>query len=69
MKKKSVQINGKTVLAEDVQEIKNYILIGDEFFCEIRYRVHEPHYHEVCTLVSKEKGLEIEMKVRKAMLK
>ena len=65
MKKKSVQINGKTVLAEDVQEIRNNILISDEYFCEIRYRAHEPHYHEVCTLVSKEKGLEIEKEVNK----
>ena len=65
---KTVKINKTTVSVEDVLRIRT-VYVSDELQTEVTYRLFEPTYHEVSVLLPKDKGYQIELKVRKAMNK
>ena len=66
--KKTVKLDGKEIPVEDVLQITTRF-VSDTFFKEIRYRLFEPCYHEVVTLLPNDKGYKIELAVRKAMIR
>jgi len=68
MKTKEVKINGQVIPCEDIQRIE-LVVSGGELMREITYYQHEPVFQVVKVLVDKDKGYEIEKKVRKAMLR
>jgi hypothetical protein len=68
MKTKEVKINGEMVPCEDVLRIE-LVCVSDQLFREITYRKFDPCYHEVKTIVGKDEGYKIELKVRKACLR
>lgn len=65
---KTVKINKQSVPVEDVLAMK-LVCVSDQLFTEIRYRQFEPCYHEVTTLVPRDKAYQIEKTVRRAMCK
>lgn len=65
---KTVKINKQVIPVEDVLEIRP-VCVSDQMFTQIRYRLFEPCYHEVITLLPREKAYQIEKTVRRAMCK
>ena len=65
---KTVKINKVEVPVEDVLQIRT-VFVSDELQTEVKYRLFQPMYHEVVTLLPKDKGYQLELKVRKAMNK
>ena len=65
---KTVKINKVEVPVEDVLKIST-VCVSDELKTEVTYRLFEPIYHEVSVLLPKDKGYQVELKVRKAMNK
>lgn len=65
---KTVKINKVEIPVEDVLRIQT-VCVSDELQTEVTYRLFEPTYHEVSVLLPKDKGYQIELKVRKAMNK
>jgi hypothetical protein len=65
MKANEVKINGVNVPCENVIKIQ-LVYVSDQFFREITYREFDPCYHEVRTIVGKDEGYKIELKVRRS---
>lgn len=65
MKANEVKINKEVVPCENIISIQ-LVCVGDQLFREITYRKFDPCYHEIKAIVDKDKGYEIEKKVRKA---
>ncbi len=65
---KTVKINKVEVPVEDVLRIRT-VCVSDELQTEVTYRLFEPTFQEVTVLLPKDKGYQVELKVRKAMNK
>lgn len=65
---KTVKINKVDIPVEDVLRIRT-VCVSDELQTEVTYRLFEPTYHELTVLLPKDKGYQVELKVRKAMNK
>ena len=68
MAKKTVKFNKREIPGEDILQIKT-VYVSDTLFKEIKFRLHEPCYHEVVELLDNDKGYKVELAVRKAMNK
>lgn len=68
MAKGEVKIGKQVVSCKDVLQVK-MVCVSDEIQYEVKYRLFEPCYHEVCVLMDKDKGYALEKKVRKTCLK
>ena len=64
MAKDTVKLDGRDIPCKDVLKIQMR-MVSDEIFYEVTYRKFEPMYHQVCTLLSKDKAHKLEQKVRK----
>lgn len=63
-KTSTVRLDGKDIPCEDVLKIEMKV-VSDQLFSEFTYRLFEPSYHEVHTLIPREKAYQIEVAVRK----
>ncbi len=50
MKEPTIKLNGKNVPCKDLVRIR-LVKVSDQLFSEFTYRLFEPVYHEVVTLV------------------
>lgn len=64
MKEPTIKLNGKNVPCKDVVRIR-LVEVSDQLFSEFTYRLFEPIYHEVVTLVPRDNAYPLELKVRK----
>ena len=64
-KQKTVSLDGKQIPCNDVLKAKP-VMVSDTLYTEFTYRLFEPCYHEVKTLVPRDKAYKLELAVRKA---
>lgn len=63
-KEKTIKLDGKDIPCKDIIKIKP-AMVSDELFSEFTYRLFDPCYHEMKTLVPREKAYQLELTVRK----
>ena len=61
---KTVKFDKRDVPVDDVLKIRT-VFVSDTIMTEFTYRVFNPHYAEIVTLLPHSKGYEIEKKVRR----
>lgn len=66
MKEPTIKLDNKDIPCRDVLSIR-LVQVSDELFSEFTYRLFEPAFHTVKTLVPRDKAYKLELKVRKAM--
>ncbi len=66
MAKKTIKLDKRNVPVEDILEMK-LVCVSDTLYTQIRYRLFEPTYHVVETLVPRDKAYAMEKTVRLAM--
>jgi hypothetical protein len=65
-KEQTAKLDGREVPLGDILEMKT-AFVSDGKFTEVRYRVFEPCYAEIHTLLPFEKGYALEKRVRRHM--
>lgn len=63
-KEKTIKLDGKDIPCKDIIKIKP-VMVSDELFSEFTYRLFDPCYNEMKTLVPREKAYQLELAVRK----
>lgn len=66
MKEPTIKLDGKNIPCRDIITIR-LVAVSDQLFSEFTYRLFEPAFHTVKTLVPRDKAYKLELKVRKAM--
>lgn len=64
-KEKYIVLDGKRIPCRDVLSIE-LKQVSDQFYSEFTYRLFEPCYHTIKTLVPRDKAYALELTVRKA---